>query len=69
MPTYYVKLRDTEQPIQVEADEDPENGELNPYVSSTIVFKRGGRAIGRFQISQVIGWWSSEDEDNDAVVI
>ena len=61
MPTYWVKLRDTEQPVRITADENPEEGRHIGDYDGTLVFKRGDQEVGHFLRSRVIAWWCEED--------
>ena len=66
MPRYYVKLKDTDAVVHVNADENPENGANIGYARSNIVFKRGSREVGRFQASEVVAWWCNDDASEDS---
>ena len=64
MPTSYVKLRDTDTPIAVSADENPQEGQHIGNYDGTLVFKRGDQEIGHFLRVQVVAWWRDTTLDD-----
>ena len=62
MPTYYVKLKDTEQPIEVKGDDNPDQGGyIGPHYDGTLVLKRGDHEVAHFLRANVVAWWREDD--------
>ncbi len=64
MPTYYVKLKDTDGVMHVNADENPDHSHRN-----VLIFKRGGKEVGRFVADEVVAWWCNEEDTEEVSTV